>query len=114
VVVWPSDWSYPRTKATCNHESPYPVAADGNIDRVKPMLDVLRQYGVTSETRVIPTGLEESSFRHGDRDGFRERYGIPQDRPMMLFVGRLAFEKNIHFLLEVLQMVRHTNFKHNS
>lgn len=83
-------------------------ALDGMVIPSQPMLDVLRQYGVTSETRVIPTGLEESSFRHGDRDGFRERYGIPQDRPMMLFVGRLAFEKNIHFLLEVLQLVRQT------
>ena len=81
-------------------------ALDGMVIPSQPMMDVLRQYGVTSEARVIPTGLEESSFRHGDRDGFRERYGIAQDRPMMLFVGRLAFEKNIHFLLDVLQQVR--------
>ena len=83
-------------------------ALDAMVIPSQPMLDVLRQYGVTSEARVIPTGLEETSFRHGDRADFRERYGIPQDRPMMLFVGRLAFEKNIHFLLEVLQLVRQT------
>jgi 1,2-diacylglycerol 3-alpha-glucosyltransferase len=72
----------------------------------QPMLDVLRQYGVTSPAEVIPTGLEPESFITGDGVGFRERYGITQDRPMMLFVGRVAFEKNIGFLLEVLQSVR--------
>lgn len=72
----------------------------------QPMLDVLRDYGVTTPAEVIPTGLEPESFSPGDGNGFRERYGIAQNRPMMLFVGRVAFEKNIGFLLEVLQSVR--------
>jgi glycosyltransferase involved in cell wall biosynthesis len=72
----------------------------------QPMLDVLRDYGVVTPAEVIPTGLEPESFMPGDGGGFRERYGIAQDRPMMLFVGRVAFEKNIGFLLEVLQSVR--------
>ncbi|HEY7986817.1 MAG TPA: glycosyltransferase [Methylophilaceae bacterium] len=79
---------------------------DGMVIPSQPMLDVLREYGVTSPAEIIPTGLEPSSFAPGDGPGFRERYGIAQDRPMMLFVGRVAFEKNIGFLLEVLQSVR--------
>lgn len=71
-----------------------------------PMLEVLRQYGVTTGAEVIPTGLEPESFIPGDGDTFRAHYGIEQGRPMMLFVGRVAFEKNIGFLLEVLQRVR--------
>ncbi len=71
-----------------------------------PMLEVLRAYGVTTPAEIIPTGLEEGSFVPGDGDGFRERYGIAADRPMLLFVGRVAFEKNIDFLLEVVQCVR--------
>jgi len=78
----------------------------GMVIPSRPMLDVLREYGVTSPAEIIPTGLEPESFNPGDGSGFRERYGIAQDRPMMLFVGRVAFEKNIGFLLEVLQSVR--------
>jgi glycosyltransferase involved in cell wall biosynthesis len=79
---------------------------DGMAIPSHPMLEVLREYGVKSPAEVIPTGLEPESFIPGDGDGFRARYGIEQDRPMMLFVGRVAFEKNIGFLLEVLQRVR--------
>jgi 1,2-diacylglycerol 3-alpha-glucosyltransferase len=32
---------------------------------------------------------------------FRLQYGIALDRPMLLYVGRVAFEKNIDFLLEM-------------
>jgi glycosyltransferase involved in cell wall biosynthesis len=70
------------------------------------MLEVLREYGVTSPAEVIPTGLEPESFMPGDGVRFRERYGIAPERPMMLFVGRVAHEKNIGFLLRVLQHVR--------
>jgi glycosyltransferase involved in cell wall biosynthesis len=71
-----------------------------------PMLEVMRDYGVTTHAEVIPTGLEPESFAPGDGVGFRERYGIAPDRPMLLFVGRVAHEKNIGFLLKVLQQVR--------
>jgi glycosyltransferase involved in cell wall biosynthesis len=43
----------------------------------------------------------------GDRVAFRAKYGIPQDRLVMLFVGRVAHEKNIGFLLKVIDRVRH-------
>jgi hypothetical protein len=43
VIAWPADWDHPRPN--CGHESPFPVSADGNIDRIKPLLDVLVQYG---------------------------------------------------------------------
>jgi glycosyltransferase involved in cell wall biosynthesis len=68
-----------------------------------PMLHILRQYGVTSHAEVIPTGIEPASFVPGDRDAFRHKYGIPLDQPVLLFVGRVAHEKNIGFLLKVVE-----------
>jgi glycosyltransferase involved in cell wall biosynthesis len=81
-------------------------ALNGMVVPSHPMLEVLREYGVTSPAEVIPTGLEPESFMPGDGVRFRERYGIAPERPMMLFVGRVAHEKNIGFLLRVLQHVR--------
>ena len=79
---------------------------DGMVVPSRPMLEVLKNYGITTHTEVIPTGIEPESFVPGDRAAFRQKYGIAQDRPVLLFVGRVAHEKNIGFLLRVLKQVR--------
>ncbi|MFZ3159684.1 MAG: glycosyltransferase [Rhodoferax sp.] len=80
---------------------------DGMVVPSNPMLKVLKSYGITTHTEVIPTGIEPESFVPGDRAAFRAKHGIPQDRPVILFVGRVAHEKNIGFLLEVVDRIRH-------
>lgn len=80
---------------------------DGMVVPSTPMLRVLQSYGVTTPTEVIPTGIEPASFVPGDRAAFRAKHGIPQDQPVMLFVGRVAHEKNIGFLLQVVDRIRH-------
>lgn len=79
---------------------------DGMVVPSHPMLHVLKNYGVTTHAEVIPTGIEPASFVPGDRVAFRNNYAIPQDRPVLLFVGRVAHEKNIGFLLNVVSQVR--------
>lgn len=69
------------------------------------MRDVLQQYGVSTPITVIPTGLDASRFVPGDGSVFRHKYEIPAQRPLLLYVGRVAYEKNIQFLLEVLHLV---------
>jgi 1,2-diacylglycerol 3-alpha-glucosyltransferase len=71
-----------------------------------PMLSVLKNYGITTHAEVIPTGIEPDSFVPGDRTLFRYNHNIPQHRPVLLFVGRVAHEKNIGFLLRVVAAVR--------
>lgn len=70
------------------------------------MAGVLTEYGVSVPIRVLPTGLDLELFKGGDGDRFRERYGIAAGRPVMLTVGRVAFEKNLEFLIDVLERVR--------
>ena len=83
-------------------------AMDAVVAPSQPMLDALRSYGVKSHAEVIPTGLQEHSFVPGDGSGFRRRYGIAPERPVMLFVGRVAHEKNIGFLLRMALQVKHS------
>ncbi len=68
------------------------------------MRDKLADYGVTVPMHVIPTGIPVTQFAGGDRGAFRRRHGIPEDRPVLLFVGRVAYEKNIDFLLRALHL----------
>jgi len=66
-----------------------------------PMREALMAYGVTTPIEVLPTGLPAESFVQGDGARFRKAFDIPADRLMLLYVGRVAFEKNIDFLLRM-------------
>ncbi len=71
----------------------------------QPMLDVLRGYGVSTLAEVIATGLQAHSFSLADGNAFRTKHGIALQRPVMLYVGRVAHEKNIGFLLVVAKLL---------
>jgi glycosyltransferase involved in cell wall biosynthesis len=81
-------------------------AVDAVVAPSRQLADVLAAYGVTRPIRTIPTGLDLDEFTGGDGVAFRAQHGIAADRPVMLLVGRVAHEKNIGFLLEVLAAVR--------
>ena len=50
-------------------------------------------------TQVLPTGVNFQKFASGDGARVRREYGIAPDETVLLFVGRLAPEKNVGFLL---------------
>ena len=78
-------------------------ALDAIIVPSSAMHDALRTYGVTRPLHILPTGIPLAQFNaEGDND-FRVRHGLPVDRPLALFVGRVAHEKNLSFLLEAMR-----------
>jgi glycosyltransferase involved in cell wall biosynthesis len=81
-------------------------ALDAVVVPSGPMRDALAAYGVTAHMEVIPTGIPLDDFTRGDGPAFRARNGISAARPMLLYVGRVAHEKNIGFLLQVLAEAR--------
>jgi glycosyltransferase involved in cell wall biosynthesis len=81
-------------------------ALDAVIVPSGAMQETLAGYGVTAPMHRVPTGIPLNRFALDRRPAgadFRRRYGIPPDRPIALFVGRAAHEKNIGFLIEALQ-----------
>jgi len=66
--------------------------------------DELLSYGVNVPIHVVPTGIDVESFEKPAQD-VRKKYGIPLNRKILLFVGRLAKEKNVLFTLEVFREV---------
>ncbi len=66
------------------------------------MRDLLRRYGVRTPISVIPTGINLESWRTPTAPDPRLVLELSPTQPMLLFVGRLAFEKNIEFLLNML------------
>jgi 1,2-diacylglycerol 3-alpha-glucosyltransferase len=71
-----------------------------------PRREALLAYGVTTPIEVLPTGLPADSYVRGDGARFRRRFELPADRPLLLYVGRVAYEKNIDFLLRMFVQLR--------
>lgn len=78
----------------------------GLIAPSEPMRDVLLAYGVTTPIHVLPTGLPEDRFKQGNGARFRTEQGLGADRPLVTYVGRVAHEKNIDFLVKVFAEAR--------
>jgi glycosyltransferase involved in cell wall biosynthesis len=70
------------------------------------MKQALLEYGVASPIHIIPTGIRTADFADCDGAAFRARHGIAPGRPVMAYVGRVAFEKNLDFLLRVTEQAR--------
>jgi len=79
---------------------------DGLVAPSQPMRQLLLEYGVETPIEVIPTGLPPDRYRHGDAERFRAVHDIPRGRPLLLYVGRVAHEKNIGFLLQSFALLR--------
>ena len=81
-------------------------AMDAVIVPSSSMRHRLASYGVRAPLHVMPTGVPLKTFGKGRRDRFRLRRDIAEGRPVALFVGRVAHEKNIGFLLEAWAQAR--------
>jgi glycosyltransferase involved in cell wall biosynthesis len=72
----------------------------------KKVMEFLRSIGISARIEVIPTGMDISLIEKADPSGIREIYGIPKEAKILLFVGRLAKEKNLEFLFKAFEKVR--------
>jgi len=85
-------------------------ALDAIVVPSHAMHNKLQAYGVTTPLHVLPTGIPMEKFASGDRLGFRRQHGIAEDESMALYVGRVALEKNLGFLLEATaSALRHSS-----
>ena len=67
--------------------------------------DMLKKYGIEKEIYDIPSGIDMERYESNkseERRKLRQSLGIKAEECMLLYVGRLAKEKNIEELLELL------------
>lgn len=67
--------------------------------------DMLEDYNVSAPLYVIPSGIELEQFMgeaDNSRDIIRERLGIKKDECVLVYLGRLAKEKNLEEIIEFL------------
>ncbi|HOJ88681.1 MAG TPA: glycosyltransferase family 4 protein [Pseudothermotoga sp.] len=63
----------------------------------------LLRYGVTRPVDVIPTGIDVELFESDNDFDIRKHHNIGNKSKILLFVGRLAKEKNVVFVIQVLK-----------
>jgi len=81
------------------HTNFYYNSVDHVITPSEASLRWLRRHSVRTPVTIIPTGSRPRKFY--DRSEVREALGIPPDQRVMLWVGRLAIEKNMETLFDM-------------
>lgn len=78
--------------------------ADAVIVPTASMREHLLDLGVTVRVEVIPSGIDLSQFSSGTRNAaLRASLGVREGERMLLFVSRLAREKNVDLLLDAVR-----------
>lgn len=84
------------TRTFCN-------LVDAVIVPTPAMAQHLRDLGVEKRIEVVPSGIDVDRFAAGTRDAaLRRRLGVRDGERLILFVSRLAREKNVELLLRGL------------
>ena len=91
------------SKSFCN-------GVDGVVAPTKKTEKLLKGYGVKTQIRVIPTGidfspLEKNNYSQEEIDHLKQVFNIPLSDPVILFVGRIAREKSIDVLIRAMALL---------
>ena len=75
---------------------------------------LLKDYGIHCPVSVIPSGIDLSKYdaqtRTDSRERIRGKYKMDRKTTVLLYVGRLAKEKNVEELLEYQQKVQESGW----
>ncbi|TPR14554.1 glycosyltransferase family 4 protein [Apilactobacillus timberlakei] len=77
----------------------------GVIAPSKRVLDTLVRYGIKSPIRIIPTGVNINKFDVNPEKSLKSELGYKEDVQILLSVSRLAYEKNISGLIDIMPKI---------
>ena len=67
---------------------------------------ILSDRSICDKVRVIPLGIEESSYLKNGDDGVFERIGVRMDEPFFLFIGVLRYYKGLDYLIQAAKNLK--------
>jgi len=71
----------------------------------KSIQELLHSYGIVDKVVFMPNAIDLSSFQSPDGTRVRKHYNIADDEALLLYVGRMAQEKNLPFMLEAFRKI---------
>ncbi len=91
----------PITKRYLNNMSKrFCNTCDQVITPSNPIKKKLRHYGVHKPIEVIMTGIVPENYKRYDSQALKKKYDIPQNYKILLYLSRIAKEKNLKLLLK--------------
>lgn len=86
---------------------------DEVIAPTKKVEYALLSYGVKSDIAIVPTGIDISKFNktitYQERTEIRQKYGFSNEDKILLYLGRIAKEKNIEEIIDLFKIVNSKN-----
>ncbi|MCL5410666.1 MAG: glycosyltransferase family 4 protein [Patescibacteria group bacterium] len=79
---------------------------DQVITPSKSMKKILLKYKVTKPIDVVMTGIDPKAYRHRESKELREKYNIDKDDKILLYLSRIAKEKNLDFLFKAFVKIK--------
>jgi glycosyltransferase involved in cell wall biosynthesis len=67
--------------------------------------EVRTKMGVRREIEVIANGIDLDLFDHAAQIDARAKFGLPKDKPVILFTGRMEKRKGIHLCPEIVETI---------
>lgn len=83
---------------------------DGVVAPTKKVEDVLLRYGIKVNTFIVPTGIDLSRFKQRisfeEKNSILSKYGIQKDEKVVVYVGRIAEEKNLSEIISYYAKIK--------
>jgi glycosyltransferase involved in cell wall biosynthesis len=90
----------PTSKVIRKLETFYCNRADLILAPSEKLKNVLEnKMEIETDIEILPTGIDFKEFEKVNSKSFRNKYKIPEDKKVLLYVGRLGSEKNVSFLI---------------
>lgn len=78
---------------------------DGVIAPTEKVERALKEYGVETQVNIVPTGIDLSKFQtpfsEEERNSLRKKYGFNKETKVLIYLGRIAKEKNIEEIIDL-------------
>ena len=78
---------------------------DGVVVPTNKIYNLLKDYNIQEDIYVAPTGINVQKLSECDDFDIRSGYKIPEDKHIVLFLGRIGKEKNITEILQYLENI---------
>lgn len=88
------------------HISAFARRVDAVLAPGQAMVDMLRAYGYAGAVQLFPNPVDLAAFRAASGDAFRDEFHVPQGAPLVMYLGRLAPEKNLDVMLHAFNVAR--------
>ncbi|WP_415787518.1 glycosyltransferase family 4 protein [Deinococcus saxicola] len=88
------------------HVSAFARRVDAVLAPGRAMVQMLRVYGYAGHVELFPNPVDLAAFQAADGGAFRAEHHIPRDAPLVMYLGRLAPEKNLDVMIRAFDQAR--------